>query len=372
MKDILEYKEKYQTAPLLLEKERLEGEISRATSTPNSGINISTLSAELHHITKLLDLYTRISISIKNLEQAEEMAEDPDPELASLAKEEMSSHLEDIKTLENEIYQYELEYELSDPDDNRSVILEIRAGAGGEEASLFGAELLRMYVNYATTQGWKVEVVDSSVSESGGYKEVVAYIKGSSVFKKLKYESGVHRVQRIPTTESGGRIHTSTVTVAILPEAEEIDVKIDPDEIKIDVMRASGAGGQKVNKTSSAIRITHLPTGITVSCQDTKVQQQNKEKALQILRARLYEHKRSEVADKRSKMRSSQIGSAMRSEKIRTYNYPQSRITDHRVKKSWHNLEEVLNGSIESMVEDIDHEMNQALLEQLRFEREKA
>ncbi len=221
-----------------------------------------------------------------------------------------------------------------------------------------------MYKNYSISNNWNFDIIDSHITESGGYKEVIAHIAGKDVFKNLKYESGVHRVQRIPSTESSGRIHTSTASVAILPEANEVDVVIDPSELRIDVMRASGAGGQCVNRTDSAVRITHIPTGIVVSCQETKHQQQNKEKAMAILRSRLYDIKKQEEAEKRSDLRLSQIGTSMRAEKIRTYNFPQNRITDHRVKISWHNLESILNGNIQEMINDIREEFQNEILAQ--------
>jgi peptide chain release factor 1 len=210
-----------------------------------------------------------------------------------------------------------------------------------------------MYKNYAVNKGWDVQIIDSNVSETGGYKEVIAHINGKNVYKNLKYESGVHRVQRVPVTESSGRIHTSTASVAIMPEAREIDIEIKPEDLRIDVMRASGAGGQCVNRTDSAVRITHLPTGIVVSCQETKHQAQNKEKAMANLRSRLYDRKKMEEDAKRSSMRSLQIGSAMRAEKIRTYNFPQNRITDHRIKKSWHSIESILFGNLDELIEDV-------------------
>ena len=220
-----------------------------------------------------------------------------------------------------------------------------------------------MYRAYANKKGWEVQIIDSSVSEDGGYKEVIAHITGKNVYKKLKYESGVHRVQRIPVTEASGRIHTSTATVAVLPEAHEIDIKIDSEDLRIEVMRASGAGGQCVNRTDSAVRITHIPTGIVVSCQETKHQAQNKEKAMATLRSRLYEKKKREEDEKRSNMRSSQIGGAMRAEKIRTYNFPQNRVTDHRIKKSWHNINSIMLGELDEIIDDVTQGIQLKILE---------
>lgn len=294
-----------------------------------------------------------------------------DKEMKVMAQEEIPALEASIQKKQEEITQIEIKHDLSDPDDRKSVIIEIRAGAGGDEASLFASDLYRMYANFASTNNWNVEMIDANSNETGGYKEVTAHIKGSNVYEKLKYESGVHRVQRIPVTESSGRIHTSTVSVAILPEVKDIELNIKKEDLKVETMRASGAGGQCVNKTSSAIRITHLPSGIVVSCQDTKVQQQNKDKAMQILRARLYEKEKQEEMAKRSSMRSAQIGTAMRAEKIRTYNYPQSRITDHRVKISWHNLEGMLNGDLTQALEQLHESMMQMQLDEIKKNKEK-
>lgn len=368
MLDIPYLQNNYQLAPLTQQKKELEDRMAVAHQT---GDDMSFLSSELNYLSNRHKLYTQLNSLIEQYKQAEQLETSEDAELQELAIAELRSIPEMINGIVEQIDEIEIAKELADPDDSRSVIIEIRAGAGGEEASLFGADLFRMYTNYATSQGWSVELIDASLSESGGYKEVVGHIKGEGVYEKLKYESGVHRVQRIPVTESGGRIHTSTASVAILPEAKEIEIDIKPEDLKIEIMRASGAGGQKVNKTSSAIRITHLPTGIVVSCQETKVQAQNKEKAMQILNARLYEQKRQEMQDERSGMRSSQIGGAKRSEKIRTYNYPQSRITDHRIKTSWHDLEGILNGNIDEMLEDLHREITSLQLLEIKKQRIK-
>ena len=240
-----------------------------------------------------------------------------------------------------------------DPNDSRNTILEIRAGAGGEEAALFAADLCRMYTKYAESHGWKIEIMDVSPSERGGLKEVIFSVIGENVFRKLRYESGVHRVQRVPVTEAGGRIHTSTVTVAILPEAEEIEVEINPEELRIDVFRSGGPGGQSVNTTDSAVRVTHLPTGIVVSCQDEKSQHKNRAKALRVLRARLLDQAKQQQQEKISRERRTQIGSGDRSERIRTYNFPQGRVTDHRINVTLYKLASVLEGEMEELIEPL-------------------
>lgn len=349
--DINALKKKYSTSSAKQQKESLEKKLMTAHST---GENISQVSVDLNYYTLLSLAIEKLLKEIDTFEQAEKMLEEEtDPEMIEMVKVEIEKSEENIKEYEKEIEKIQIEREFHDEDDNRSAILEIRAGAGGDEASLFAADLFRMYKNFSLKNGWDIQTIDSNITEGGGYKEIIAKIEGKNVYKKLKYESGVHRVQRVPTTESSGRIHTSTASVAILPEAKTIDVEIIPEDIRIDVMRASGAGGQCVNRTDSAVRITHYPSGIVVSCQETKHQSQNKEKAMALLRSRLYEKKRQEEADKRSNMRSSQIGSGMRAEKIRTYNFPQNRITDHRIKVSWHSLESILGGEIEEMVNDI-------------------
>ena len=243
-----------------------------------------------------------------------------------------------------------------DPLDERSVLLEIRAGAGGDESSLFAQDLFRMYARYAEKKGWTFEVMDTSLSPIGGFKEAIAGIRGGRAYSRLKFESGVHRVQRVPKTEAGGRIHTSTVTVAVLPEADEVDVKLDPKDLKIEAFGSSGPGGQNVNRNYTAIRVTHRPSGMVVSCQDEKSQHRNKEKALRVLRSRLLEIARTEQQQKIAKDRRTQVGTGERSEKIRTYNFPQSRITDHRLDENFHNLAAVLDGELEEILEKLVHQ----------------
>jgi peptide chain release factor 1 len=311
---------------------------------------MSKLSEELSYYSTVATKVTQIQKAISEYEEAQELLNDD--EMKDLAQTELEKNEQIITELDEETTALKIDREFADEDDMKSAVLEIRAGAGGDEAALFAADLFRMYKSYSLSKGWNISIIDYNLTEGGGYKEVIAQINGKGVYKELKYESGVHRVQRVPVTESSGRIHTSTASVAILPEAKNVDIEIKPEDLEIEVMRASGAGGQCVNKTDSAVRITHLPTGITVSCQETKHQAQNKEKAMQLLRARLYERKKAEQAEKRSDLRSSQIGTAMRAEKIRTYNFPQNRVTDHRIKKSWHNLEDILNGDIEELLEE--------------------
>ena len=278
------------------------------------------------------------------------LEEENDEELRELAREELSNSRQRLEVIENELKVLLLP---KDPNDEKNVIVEIRAGAGGDEAALFAAELYRMYVMYAERNHWKIEMMNLNENGIGGFKEVIFMINGKGAYSKLKYESGVHRVQRVPVTESGGRIHTSTATVAIMPEADEVDVEIDLNDCKFDVYRSSGHGGQSVNTTDSAVRLTHIPTGIVVTCQDEKSQLKNKEKAIKILRSRLYEIELEKARNAEAEARKSQIGTGDRSEKIRTYNFPQGRVTDHRIKLTLHQLDDVLNGNLDEIIDHL-------------------
>ena len=275
------------------------------------------------------------------------MTHDGDADLRHMAEEELAENQQRLETADRELA---LALLPRDAADERAAMLEIRAGTGGDEAALFAGDLMRMYQRYADSRGWRVELISASASEAGGYKEVVASVTGQGVFARLKFESGVHRVQRVPVTESGGRIHTSAATVAVLPEAEEVDVQIDDKDLRIDVYRSSGPGGQSVNTTDSAVRITHLPTGLVVIQQDEKSQHKNKAKAMKVLRTRLYEAERERLAAERSGTRRAMVGSGDRSERIRTYNFPQGRVTDHRINLTLHRLPEILEGEMDELI----------------------
>jgi peptide chain release factor 1 len=276
------------------------------------------------------------------------LAEEKDPEMRAYAQEELDKLEARVAAVEAELKVLLLP---KDPNDEKDVILEIRAGTGGDEATLFAAEMFRMYTRYAETQGWKVEVLSTSESSVGGLKEVIAIIEGKRVYSRLKYESGVHRVQRVPATEQQGRVHTSAVTVAVLPEAEDVDIKIEAKDLRIDTFCSSGPGGQSVNTTYSAVRITHLPTNTVVSCQDEKSQIKNREKGMRVLRSRLYEMEMQRQQDALAKERRAMVGSGDRSEKIRTYNFPQNRVTDHRIGLTIHQLQEVMDGKLQPLIE---------------------
>ena len=306
------------------------------------------LTREHAEVSALVKEWNRFVKLEAELAEAKEMAADPDPELRELAETECERLEPELEALQKKIHVLLLP---ADPNDAKNILLEIRGGTGGEEATLFAAELFRLYLRFAERQGWKVDIMSRSESSSGGLKEVIALIEGKSVYSRLKFESGVHRVQRVPATESQGRIHTSAATVAVLPEAEDVEIHIAEADLRIDVMRAGGPGGQSVNTTDSAVRVTHVPTGMVVICQDEKSQTKNKAKALKVLKARLLELEEQRQHDERTAERRSMVKSGDRSEKIRTYNFPQDRVTDHRIPMTWHNLGSVMDGDIDHIIE---------------------
>jgi len=309
------------------------------------------LMKEQSDLSPIVDTYKAYKQAKQDIEDSLALLEEEsDEEMRELAKEELSDAKKRVEALEQELKILLLP---KDPNDDKNIILEIRAGAGGDEAALFASELYRMYVNYAESQHWKVEIVSLNENGIGGFKEVVAMITGKGAYSKMKYESGVHRVQRVPETESGGRIHTSTATVAVMPEAEDVDVQIDMNDCRIDVMRASGNGGQCVNTTDSAVRLTHMPTGIVIYSQTEKSQLQNKEKAFRLLRSKLYDLEMEKKMNAEAEERRSQIGTGDRSEKIRTYNFPQGRVTEHRIKLTLYKIDSIMNGDIQELIDSL-------------------
>ena len=337
----------------LAELEARYEEISRQLSTPgvaSDPTQLADLGRELARLEPVVaGLRTWRSIRAQ-LDEVRAMADDPDEGMRAMAREELDRLSSESADLEADL---RLRLVPRDPNDDRNVIVEVRAGTGGEEASLFAADLYRMYARYAERRRWKVEVLSTSESEAGGFKEVIAEVRGDGAYSRLKFESGVHRVQRVPTTEAQGRIHTSTATVSVLPEADEVEVQIDEKDLRVDVYRSSGPGGQSVNTTDSAVRITHLPTGMVVAIQDEKSQHKNRAKAMSVLRARLLEAEQERQAAERGEERRSQVGSGERSEKIRTYNFPDDRVTDHRIGLTVHNLPGLLEGDLDRVIEPL-------------------
>ncbi|HOK41398.1 MAG TPA: peptide chain release factor 1 [bacterium] len=337
---LLQLEEKYN----LLQK-RLQIEI-----TKNNIEEWKKISKEISELEPVIKEYQNYKRLMQQKEECKELLNSNDSEFIELAKE-------DLKKLEEQIEKVNINLKRlllpKDPLDEKNIIVEIRAGTGGEEAALFAADLFRMYVRYAEKQKWKVSIYDSNPTGKGGYKEIIFSISGKNVYSKMKYEGGVHRVQRVPETEAQGRIHTSAITVAVLPEMEEVEVNINPNDLKIDTYRASGCGGQHVNRTDSAVRITHIPTGIVVTCQDEKSQIKNRARAMSVLRARLFEKFYNEELEKRSQQRRIMVGTGDRSEKIRTYNYPQNRVTDHRINLTLYKLDQVLDGELDEIIENL-------------------
>jgi len=339
-----------QLAEIEARKKELEDRLADPAVMSDPG-RFRTLAREHSQVNRVAGLYARYSKLRDDLAANRTLLqEEEDQEILEMARAE-------AEELQPQLIRAEKELRLAllpkDPNDDKNILLEIRAGTGGDEAALFASDLFRMYSRYAEQQGWKVEVLSSNPIGIGGFKEIIALISGDHVYSRLKYESGAHRVQRVPATEAQGRVHTSAVTVAVLPEAEEVEVNINPTELKFDVFRSSGPGGQSVNTTDSAVRVTHLPTGLVVSCQDEKSQHKNKAKALQVLRARLLDRMEQEQHDKMSSERKSQVGSGDRSERIRTYNFPQNRLTDHRINLTVYRLDDVMLGRLDEVIEPL-------------------
>ena len=335
---------------LLVRLEEIFSELNEP-GVANDPARFQKLMKEQSELQPIVDAYKEYKACQQTVEESLMMLdEESDEEMREMLKEELADAKSRIEELETELKILLLP---KDPNDSKNVIVEIRAGAGGDEAALFAAEIYRMYVKYAESRRWKTELMSLNENGIGGFKEVTFMINGAGAYSRLKYESGVHRVQRVPETESGGRIHTSTITVAIMPEAEEIDFQLDLNDCKFDVFRASGNGGQCVNTTDSAVRLTHIPTGIVISCQDEKSQLKNRDKALRVLRSRLYDMELQKRHDEEAEARRSQVGTGDRSEKIRTYNFPQGRVTDHRIKLTLHRLDTILNGDLDEIIDSL-------------------
>jgi peptide chain release factor 1 len=308
------------------------------------------LAKEHAHLEELVDAYEEFKEVEAQIEENELLKQDDDDEIREMAREELEELRQRHEKLQERIKQLLIP---KDPLDEKNILLEIRAGTGGDEAALFAADLFRMYNRYAENHGWDIDIVDANITDQGGYKEIIALVEGDEVYSHLKYEAGVHRVQRVPETETKGRIHTSAVTVAVLPEAEDVEVDINPSDLNIDTYRSGGPGGQHANMTDSAVRITHAPTGVVVSCQDEASQHKNKAKAMRVLKARLLEKEREEQRKSREEDRREQVGTGDRSERIRTYNFPQTRITDHRIDFTTHQMENILDGDVDRLIEPL-------------------
>ena len=333
----------------LKEIEKKYEELGKDLANPETLQNVdllTKLSKEQRKLEETVINYRRYKNVLNNIKEDEDLLKDE--ELKDIAKEELQSLEKEKEELEHKLETLLLP---KDENDDKNIIMELRGAAGGDEANIFAGDLFRMYQKYAEKQGWKVEIVNAEESASGGFSQLECIIKGDNVYSKLKYESGAHRVQRIPTTESGGRIHTSTATVIVMPEAEDIEIEIKPEDIKVDVYRSGGAGGQSVNTTDSAVRMTHIPTGIVVTCQNERSQLQNKEKALQILKSKIYEEEQRKKEEAEGNERRNKIGTGDRSEKIRTYNYPQNRVTDHRIGLTLNKLDRIIEGELEEIIE---------------------
>ncbi|MGM9879110.1 MAG: peptide chain release factor 1 [Bacilli bacterium] len=327
--------------------EELTKELTKPETLKNVNL-LTELSKKQSSLEETVSLYRNYKQVLKNIEEDEELLKDP--ELKDIAKEELKSLEEQKQNIESKL---EILLLPKDENDEKNVIMELRGAAGGDEANIFAGDLFRMYQRYAEKQNWKIEIINAEESSSGGFSQIECLIKGTGVYSKLKYESGAHRVQRIPQTESGGRIHTSTATVIVMPEEENVEIEVKPEDIKVDVYRSGGAGGQSVNTTDSAVRMTHIPTGIVVTCQNERSQLQNKEKALQILKSKIYEEQKRKQEEESGTERRSKIGTGDRSEKIRTYNYPQNRVTDHRIGLTLNKLDRIIEGDLEEIIESL-------------------
>ncbi|KTD40928.1 peptide chain release factor 1 [Legionella parisiensis] len=347
----------------MLERYQEVGRLLSEASVITDQNQFKTLSKEYAQLEPVATCYETYIEAKKNFSSLQELLESEDPELASMAAEELEVAQQEVEELDEQLQWHLIP---KDPDDERNIYLEVRAGTGGDEAAIFAGDLYRMYSRYAEDQGWQQELISASHGEHGGYKEIIVRISGNAVYSQLKFESGAHRVQRVPETESQGRVHTSACTVAIMPEVDEIDeIQINPDDLRIDTYRSSGAGGQHVNKTDSAIRITHIPTGVVVECQDERSQHKNRAKAMSLLKTRLLDAEQTKQRKEQAQTRKSLVGSGDRSERIRTYNYPQGRLTDHRINLTIYQLSDVMEGNLALVIEPLKREYHAELLAEL-------